>query len=527
MVALVELREPKLWFLTAVSALLAVVASVPSPAAGANRVYWGNDDGSAISFANLDGSGGGNIFNGATEAAGMAIDSATGRIYYTNEGANTIGFLSPDGSPGGNLNTGSATVQAPDGLAIDPSSRRIFWANDDIPGSIGFASLDGGGGGDLNTAGATLEGPSGVTVDTGHGRVYWSNYNGATISFANLDNSGGGGDLNTSGATLVIPAGVAIDATSQRIFWSDLSGRIAFARLDGSGGGDLPTTGAPVDVPWGVAIDSEAGSIYWANNGASESNETIGSARLDGSGGGSVSTAGATTAGPAFPIVQKAPTGTGLPAISGGSDVGTTLSCSQGTWSADIFAALFYRAPSAFAYQWSREGKDIAGATAPSINATSAGKYVCRVTGSNQAGATAQTSAPHRVGPPVPPDFDTAILEGKFLYLRLKCAPRFKPECVGNASAVTEKDRCTTKKGRRHCKHGKPMTASVSAKQKPNKWKVAKLKIKPQFTGTVKKMAQKPQKKLLAVRQLVHAKKFKNGKAQSVFHIYRVRTATP
>ena len=101
---------------------------------GADRVYWGNDDGSAISFANLDGSGGGNIFNGATEAAGMAIDSATGRIYYTNEGANTIGFLNPDGSSGGNLNTGTATVQAPDGLAIDPVSRKIFWANDDIPG---------------------------------------------------------------------------------------------------------------------------------------------------------------------------------------------------------------------------------------------------------------------------------------------------------------------------------------------------------------------------------------------------------
>ena len=325
----------------------------------------------------------------------------------------------------------------------------------------------------------------------------------------------------------MIPAGVAIDATSQRIFWSDLSGKIAFARLDGSGGGDLPTTGAPVDVPWGVAIDPGAGTIYWANNGASESNETIGSARLDGSGGGPISTAGATTAGPAFPIVQKAPTGAGPPAISGGSDVGTTLSCSQGTWSSDVFEALFYRAPSAFAFQWNREGKDIAGATTASIKATSAGKYVCRVTGSNQAGAGTQTSAPHQVGPPVPPDFDTALLEGKFLYLRLKCAPRFKPECVGNASAVTGKDRCTTKKGKRHCKPGQPMTASVSAKQKPNKWHVARLEVKPKFTSTVAKMAKNPSKKLLTVRQLVHAKKFKNGKTQSVFHIYRVRTAEP
>ncbi len=514
-----------MWFLATVSLLCVLATLLPSRAAGANRVYWGNDNGSAISFANLDGSGGGNFFNGATNPAGLAVDSITGQIYYTNEGANTIGFLNPDGSPGGNLNTGTATVQAPDGLAIDPASRKIFWANDAVPGAISFASLDGSGGGDLNTAGATLEGPSGVAVDTANGRVYWANYNGGTISFANLDNSGGG-DLATGAATLTIPGGVAIDPASGRIFWSDLTGAIAFAKLDGSGGGDLPTGSAPVNVPWGVAIDTEAGIVYWANNGGTKSDDAIGSARLDGSGGAAVSAAGASTEGPAFPIVQKAPAGTGPPTISGGSDVGTTLSCSQGSWAADVFEALFYRAPSAFAYRWTREDNEIAGASTASIKATKDGKYKCSVTGSNQAGAATQTSAPHRVGAPVPPDFDTAILEGKFLYLRLKCAPRFKPECIGSAAAVTEKDRCTTNKGHRHCKHGKQMTASVSAKQKPNKWKVAKLKIKPKFTSTVARMAKKPSKKLLTVRQSVHAKKFKNGKTQSVFHIYRVRTET-
>lgn len=520
-----EFREPKLWFLTTVSLLLGLGTFLPSSAAAANRVYWGNDNGTAISFANLDGSGAGNIFNSATEAAGLAIDSTTGRIYYTNEGANTISFLNADGSSGGNLNTGTATVEAPDGLAIDPASRKIFWANDSIPGAISFANLDGSGGADLNTTGATVEGPSGVTVDTASGRLYWSNYNGVEISFANLNDSGGGGDLNTNGATLVSPAGVAIDPTSQRIFWSDLSGKIGFARLDGSGGGDLATTGAPVKVPWGIAIDPQAGVLYWANNGGGAASDSIGFARLDGSGGGPISTAGATTEGPDFPIVQKVPVGTGAPAISGGSDVGTTLSCSQGTWMGDVFDAHLYRAPSAFSYSWTRDGTAVPGGA--SIGASTDGKYVCTVTASNQAGAASQTSAPHRVGAPVPPDFDTAILEGKFLYLRLKCASRFKPECIGNASAVTEKDHCSTKKnGKRQCKHGKPMSAPVSAKQKPNKWHVAKLKVKPQFTSTVAKMAKKPNKKLLTVRQSVHAKKFKNGKKQSVFHIYRVRTET-
>jgi hypothetical protein len=127
-----------------------------------------------------------------------------------------------------------------------------------------------------------------------------------------------------------------------------------------------------------------------------------------------------------------------------------------------------------------------------------------------------------------PPDFDTAIfVPPDTLYLRLKCPARFKPKCVGKAGGVTSRDRCTTRKGRRHCKHGQPMTNTVSAGQKPNKWKVAKLIIKPKYRAAVAKMATQPNKKLLIVRQLIHSKRFKHGTPQSVFHIYRVRTATP
>ena len=39
-------------------------------------------------------------------------------------------------------------------------------------------------------------------------------------------------------------------------------------------------------------------------------------------------------------------------------------------------------------------------------------------------------------------------------------------------------------------------------------------------------MATQPNKKLLIVRQLIHSTRFKHGAPQSVFHIYRVRTAS-
>jgi hypothetical protein len=115
----------------------------------------------------------------------------------------------------------------------------------------------------------------------------------------------------------------------------------------------------------------------------------------------------------------------------------------------------------------------------------------------------------------VPPDFDTAVFVApNTLYLRLKCPARFKPTCLGVAAGVTRR------------KHGKPTTGSVSAKQKPTKWKVAKLLVKPRYQARVAKMAKQPNKKLLIVRQLIHSTRFKHGAHQSVFHIYRVRTAS-
>jgi Concanavalin A-like lectin/glucanases superfamily len=127
---------------------------------------------------------------------------------------------------------------------------------------------------------------------------------------------------------------------------------------------------------------------------------------------------------------------------------------------------------------------------------------------------------------PTVTNFVTAIFVPPTLYLRLKCPARFKPGCLGNAIAVTDRDRCTEQHGRRSCKHGTPMTNAVSANQKSNSWKVIQLTVKPQYTSQVAKMTEQPDKKLLNVRQLVHAKQFEHGRPQPVFHIYRVQAAT-
>ena len=383
----------------------------PAPALAANSVYWAwatlsYDNSSVtaggISFANLDGSAGqGLTVSGAPvdHPLGVAIDYATGMIYWANfgsttnycngplSGGNTISFANLDGTDGGTLNTSGATVSGPDGLAIDPAAGRVYWANDHA-NTISYSSLNGSGGHDLNTAGATVDCPAGVAVHPAGGRVYWTNFKGNTISYANLDGSGGG-DLPISGATVSGPYGLAIDAAAGQIYWANNIGdTIGYANLDGSGADTLGTPGAPVSGPWGVAIDPAAGLIYWANNTGS----SIAYARLNESGGGVLGTAGAPVDHPKYPALLEAPSGAGAPVVGGGSTTGSKLSCSRGAWDSDLPESFLYRAPQRFAYNWSENGTAIFGSSS-SITPSSPGSYACRVTASNYAGSTTQTSA--------------------------------------------------------------------------------------------------------------------------------------
>ncbi len=283
----------------------------------------------------------------------------------------------------GDLPTGTATVDNPAGLAIDPVARRIYWANN-IGNKISFANLDGSGGNDLPTGAATVANPDGVAIDFAASRIYWTNAGGNKISYANLDGSGGGTDLPTGVATVNTPRGPAIDPVAGRIYWSNNNG-ISFASLDGSGtGGNLATTGASGPFPLGLAIDPAVGRIYFANG------NKISYANLDGTGGGNdLPTTGANVNSPSYPALVKTPSATGAPAISGDSAPGSVLSCSQGSWATDLPGANLYQQPQSFTYRWSRGGTDIAGAIGNSYTADTPGEYQCSVIASNIAGAGA------------------------------------------------------------------------------------------------------------------------------------------
>jgi DNA-binding beta-propeller fold protein YncE len=383
---------------------LVLAAWLPSATCAADRVYWTNAGANTISFANLDGSGGGQDLDteGATVSGpnGLAIDPAAGRIYWSNSGANEeISYADLDGSGGGDLDTAGATLDDPFGIALDPALGRIYWTNAN-GNEISYANLDGSGGGDLNTTGATVKTPIGLAIEPKAGRVYWGNSLGSNISYANLNGSGGGDLANTSGVP--VGFGLAIDSAGARVYWSsNVTSKIYYAALDGTGTwGERQIAGTDVSDPRGMAIDPIAERLYWTNDGIN----TISFATLGGAGGGALDTSGATALNyPAYPAILRAPAGTAPPGITGGSTFGSTLSCSQGSWALDSLEAFLYRAPQSFGFQWSLDGADVAGATAISHTAGAAGEYRCRVTAQNAAGSTSQTSPPHAISPAAKP----------------------------------------------------------------------------------------------------------------------------
>lgn len=72
------------------------------------------------------------------------------------------------------------------------------------------------------------------------------------------------------------------------------------------------------------------------------------------------------------------PVNTAAPVVSGTATNGSTLSCTQGTWTVE--------GPVTYAYQWLRSGVAASGANAPTLVLTAAhvgGTMSCRVTATN------------------------------------------------------------------------------------------------------------------------------------------------
>jgi len=385
-----------------VVAVLALFLAVAGPArAASGKLLWSNLNNGTVEQADLATGAAGSIRPSlaGSEPGGTAVDLVTGRVYWADHNLNRIFFASLDGSETQALSTGSAPIVNPFGLAIDPITRTIYWANfgaSSAATAIGYAKLDGSGGGALTVTGATPLSPSGVAVDLADGRLYWTNQgNPGYISYASLDNSGNGHDITPAAGTIHSPEGIAIDPATGRMYWANFgSASIAVANLDGSSAALLNTTGVALNHPAGVALDAADNKLYWADDVGTD----IASANLDGSGAASkLPISAGDLSGPSFPAVVTAPAGTGAPALGGGTTVGSTLSCSTGTWAEDLPPSLTWRAPQSFSYTWTLNGSAIPSETGSTLTRAAAGVYTCAAVATNFGGSATQSSAAHSV----------------------------------------------------------------------------------------------------------------------------------
>ncbi len=381
---------------------------IASNAKASEVVYWDNygADPDNVAFANVDGSGGGLLNLGAGKLdgpEGMDYDSASNRLFVTSEeGVNgEILAINLNGSGAAPFSAPGAPIDEPEGIAVYPPTNTIYWENTDSE-TISWAKLDGSAGGVLNLAGAPVDGPCcRITIDPVGRRVYWVNSGATTnsIGYANLDNTGGGGELNLAGST-VEPGGegLAVDDASGRLYFLG-SDKVGYANLNGSGGGDVSLGSAIIDGPWGLAVDPSISRLYWANenNGEGEGTNAFGFAGGSSGVGGNINVANSLVDNPQDPVIIKSPSGTGAPALTRDAKTRSLLTCSQGTWAGDFTGAFVYQAPRTYAYQWSRNGQAVAGATATTLSASSAGTYACTVTATNQTGSASQASAAVKV----------------------------------------------------------------------------------------------------------------------------------
>lgn len=175
-------------------------------------IYWANYNGGieehgTISFAKLDGSAAGDLnTTGATleDPGPIALDPANGRIYWANYGTDTISFANLNNSGGGgNLDlTGATPPSTITSLSVNPAAGQIYWISRNTK-TISHANLSGGGGGDFGYGEAAFKEPYGMAFDPASGRIYWANYGNhevrtGALGFANLAGVGGGIDVATA-----------------------------------------------------------------------------------------------------------------------------------------------------------------------------------------------------------------------------------------------------------------------------------------------------------------------------------------
>lgn len=277
-----------LLLLTALTAAFASIAGAVPPTPTGRYVYWTNFNGSLMRIDAAGGAAETVVANAGSAPNGVAIDRSTGRIYWAVRGNNQIHSIAADGSDEQALNTGGAALSDPVGVAIDPRRNRVYWANASA-NSIGWAQLDNSAVGGTQTIDSNLiAGPQGIAIDPVADKVFWANTDGISVAaagWAKLDGSDAGA-IGSAGPN--VPVGMAFVPSLQQVFWAYFNGSgVSWAPASGGTETPLDTPGVSPASSGGIGYDAVSDRLLISGYSSGE----IQYAASDGSGGGILTSA--------------------------------------------------------------------------------------------------------------------------------------------------------------------------------------------------------------------------------------------
>ena len=132
----------------------------------AKRLYWFDEQAKTIVSVSV---AGGTVtpLNTAgttpeTSSSGVAVEPGLGKVFWLNESLEGVSWANLNGSGGGDIAVGGTAFDGPYGLVVDAAAGRIYWANysagETRSNALGFLNLAGGSAA-INVPTAPVDGP--------------------------------------------------------------------------------------------------------------------------------------------------------------------------------------------------------------------------------------------------------------------------------------------------------------------------------------------------------------------------------